>query len=128
MISEITKTATKVRKWCVRNRSSMPLTLKGMCAIASFRLSCELDKIKIEHRTVVTDTHVWVEIDDLVIDITASQFTGINQPLVIDKFNYNQIFCKKWEIPANHRYFRNKKTMVNYLRKSGWPEFQIPKS
>lgn len=112
--------ARKTRQWAVSNRGYFPPDLRGMCAIASHKLSLNLSKYRIPHRIAVTDQHVWIESYGLCIDITATQF-GLNPVVILPKEEYSLVL--NMNKPAM---FSDVNRFRKYLLQLGWYFDQIP--
>ena len=103
------------------NRGYFPKTLMGMCAVASHKLSTSLKQHGISSRLAVTDNHVWVEVGDICVDVTATQF-GKEPIIIMNRKNY----MSELNITQAPVRFRNPDIMKFHLAKSGWCFSQIP--
>lgn len=82
--NQVLSCAIDVRKWAeaanARRKRPKSERLNGWCAIASARLWRKLDAIGINstlHMAYhITGSHVFLTVDDFVIDVTATQFGG----------------------------------------------------
>ena len=101
-----------------------------MCATASFALYTELKKngydcTFVSGRFKDWCDHCWVEIDEMIVDITATQFSG-----KYDSGRFDKVFV----VPNTDDRYRaynsrsRRKTMGNLsnMQKSGWPKEQAP--
>lgn len=112
--------ARKTHRWAISNRGYFPPDLRGMCAIASHKLSQNLSKHRIPHRIAVTDQHVWIESYGLCIDITATQF-GLNPVVILPKDQYISVLNMNQPV-----LFRSIDKCRQFLIKSSWYFDQIP--
>lgn len=122
-VANFMKTPTKVHKiaWQVRvicEETWHAHDLEGMCAIASASLFNALKKHKFNPKFVLGTykllDHCWVELNDSIVDITASQF-GLDNITIIKK--------PSMEYLANHVSTTNKQILQS-LR--SWPIEQKP--
>ena len=89
---DIVTVARNVRKWAMRKRHGLDASpdLEGMCAIASYKLFLSL--LAAGHKDValcVNEEHAFVRCAEWVVDVTATQFSGM-------KFS-NAQFPKKYK-------------------------------
>ncbi len=134
---KIAKTALTVRNWCELNFSkykSFPDTLNGMCAIASADIHRRLKKQGVHSKICVAETedgfcHCYSMVDDLLIDVTASQFhMDIKRPLkrvligkypdIVNKYGRHW-FWETWLT------FNDANSLRIWQRKTNWPKSQI---
>jgi len=100
--------------------------LNGWCAIASGKLSRELAKNEIAHEIHVQSSdygcHVYVVVDDHVVDVTATQFPDFrNTPVLI-------MHCREAECYSYYNAaatFTNVEQLIKYQRKQNWSVNQI---
>lgn len=114
MDDRVTRVALAVRKIVAGHAMSIsyPPNLAGMCAIASFTLARALKDEGVSAQIMQGEAcggfgHCWVEVNDEVVDVTATQFAQYNKQLdkelvrfnVADKgkFQYNSM----WELGIN---------------------------
>jgi len=105
--------------------NDFPKDLTGLCAIASSELFTRLKRKGLSPVICLNvldscDCHVFVVVEDHIVDITATQFGKYNN-VVITEFIDNQ---KQWFWNA-HRAFTSVKELHNHQRKTGWIEDQI---
>lgn len=96
--------ARAIRAWCLDNRHrfskrGFDIDLLGMCAIASARLFDRLVKLGYTPIIAISESgnsgaHVFVVVDDHIIDVTASQF-GMREVEIIHTKMAHQWF---WQI------------------------------
>lgn len=72
---QILQIAKQVRTWAESNKGSFPINLEGMCMRASHKLYQELSRAGFKPSFYYSSRHVAITIDNLVIDVTATQFT-----------------------------------------------------
>jgi len=100
------------------NKSELPLSLAdfptGSCADASMLLGTYFKDNGIDGFILIKgkrgegsslETHYWLEKDDMLIDITADQFEGINEAIVITDTNssWHGTFAKEIRQEADYR-------------------------
>lgn len=68
----------QIEEWTKENLDVDPENLQGGCAIASYVLYKALIKLGCKPKFVMADSgfgsHCWIELEDMVIDLTATQF------------------------------------------------------
>lgn len=84
-LTEILKVAKKVRHWAdkLARRKGLDPSLCGLCAKASSRLWLELKNVGIQAKLLANYGHVFLEVGDFVVDITATQFRSYFSPVMI---------------------------------------------
>lgn len=86
--SNVLKIASAVRDGCemyaIQNNS--PRSLAGMCGMASWALKVALFPRKsiLQFGEVYKNGHCWIELDNYIIDITATQFSRFEPRIVYD--------------------------------------------
>lgn len=90
-------------------------TLRGACAIASVALQTSLERVYDRKSDFVTleawdgcycTCHCWVEMDDIAIDITATQFGNYPAVFIVAKENY-LIYKRSDELRGySHSFYR----------------------
>lgn len=119
-IIKINKIAIQSRRWAMRNRNKFNCdkSLAGMCGIASAYLHKSLTRNEIRSVIAVNDEHVFIVIDEYIIDITATQFGKKSICIVeIDKVNdYFWNICNK---------FSSVDDLREYQKNELWPIDQI---
>jgi hypothetical protein len=128
-ITTIRKIATQVRHWAeelaVANTYDFFPNLSGLCAIASAELWDRLTAGGAEARIVANELygegHCFVMIDDIMIDVTATQFG--QQKIVVGKWRCNDI-CRYWEI---HYVFNTPQDLLSWQIEGKWPDEQLAK-
>jgi hypothetical protein len=96
-----------------------------MCATASFALYTELKKngydcVFVSGRFKDWCDHCWVEIDGMIVDITATQFSGIEDDVLVVPSNDDRYK------PYSSRSRRKNMGNLSNMQKSGWPKEQAP--
>lgn len=127
-MSDIISIARLTRRWALRNRFRFGFSksLAGMCAIASFKLSENLDKSGIEHELVMTHTHVWVQVNGCAVDITASQF-GHRAIVHMPTREYWTHIAKPAKIDRQTaRTYKDRAELRAYMVKKRWKSDQLP--
>lgn len=106
--------AEQVREKAVENLTTMyhfPSDLGGACGICSFALKESIKKHYSDAKPIVKSgyfnapvrerDHCWLEVDGLIIDITATQF-GNYEPIIITDIN-SKFYCDGTDIPHYKR-------------------------
>ena len=99
--------------------------LSGWCAIASMKISRKLKKAGIPHKLHIAvenycERHVFVTVNDYLIDVTATQF-GIRKSVVVRQFSKAQ----EYEFWRSKHSFDDINSLKNHMIKTGWPTAQI---
>lgn len=127
-MSDIISIARLTRRWALRTRLRYGFgnKLTGMCAIASFRLSENLEKHGIKHELVMTHTHVWIQVNGHALDITATQFG--HPPIVympIRDYWINVAIPAKIDKQTTRTY-KDRADLRAYMVKKRWKSDQLP--
>lgn len=121
--------ATDVRNWAdlYAEEHRMSQNLCGMCAIASAELWRELVDAKFKPIIGVwTDqedihwmvSHVFIKLDDYVLDVTATQFNGMEDIPVYFAHHRTAEARGKW---YNHTHiFETPGHLIKWQKKTGW--------
>lgn len=103
--------------------------LNGWCAIASVELWRQLDREGIAaeiHGWVCPQhgvtAHVFLVVDDHVVDITATQFKKMKAPIV---FIEHKKKAERWDWYQAEHIFTNPKDLIKWQKKSRWNPGQI---
>lgn len=124
--------AQYVRKWAekhsrlVKNKDFDIYNLDCMCGYASTILFVMLKEHQIENvKFHSTDTHCYLTIDDVIVDITATQFHSKLKTVYISK--RNKLFDKQWYKYAQvyHSLEDIYKAMHHTNTETGFPESQF---
>ena len=129
-MDEIRRAASMVRNWCQEVRFQFRKTgydneLTGMCAIASAKLFDTLEQLGYNPTIAVSDnddaSHVFVIVDDFIVDVTATQF-GRNPIEIVHAKTATEWY---WQI-----YYEcdSIKSLVKHQKRNGWPSWQIASS
>lgn len=118
--------AKRARAWA-QAEAGPHHNLCGWCAKASARLYAELSAHGIKPAICMTNTenqgsHVFLLLDDHVVDVTATQFQEFeNKPVVImhSKEAEQHYFYQPSEM------FDTPARLRSYQRRHGWPEYQM---
>lgn len=85
IVEQLERIATQCRLWAERankirpQHKRFPPSLKGMCAIATARVVNELHRHKVTNAVAIANVgHCFAMVDDIVVDVTASQFSRPN--------------------------------------------------
>lgn len=121
--------ARKVRAWAEErdDKQQHPTgDLNGWCAIASGKLSRELAKNEIAHELHVQSSdygcHVYVVVDDHVVDVTATQFPEFqNTPVLV--MHCREAEC--YDFYKSSANFTTVEQLIKYQRKQNWSTNQI---
>lgn len=119
------KIISQTRKWAMRNRHKYNVSsdLSCMCAIASAKLFKNLKKININSTLTLSDYHCWIELKDIIIDITASQFCE-TPILIMEKNLYYKILKEKDYLEEEIFHYNNYKIFLKHMKL--WPKTQRP--
>lgn len=127
--THIKSIARAVRSWAEEkdNRRKYPtMNLNGWCAIASAELSRRLAADGYHHEIMLSECedgcHVFVVVDDYIVDVTATQFGPfIDVPVV---FQHHKELQQYWFYQPV-RWFESAEVLRKYQRREGWPRDQI---
>lgn len=125
---DVISIARYTRRWAMRNRLRFGFgrSLAGMCAIASFKLSENLDKHGIDNELVMTHTHVWVQVNGRVLDITATQF-GYPPIIHMPVRDYWITVANPAKIDKQTtRTYKDRAELRAYMIKKRWKSDQLP--
>lgn len=123
--SDILKLAECTRSWAelarlkTRSEGHFSADLCGMCAIASAHLHEVLKNAGVKTTIVANYDHVFLMIDDMVLDITATQFG--DYPKVL--YRRHSELSEFWR---RDREFETVQALCQYVW--NWPEHQQPMS
>ena len=125
--SYVAMVATQVRYWAESRAPKEDHRLDGWCAIASARLFSELDKqgIKSEIHVWVApsgEAHVYVVVDDHVVDVTATQFREFRSSFVVI---IHQREAEQYEFYRTVEVFHSVKDLRKWQKKGRWPARQM---
>lgn len=122
----VEKVAHDVRNWAEKKAGEGD-DLCGFCAIASAELHRRLKKLGIETELHLWDDsdyscHVFLVVDDYVVDVTATQFWEFNNRRVV-------VLPKKaaeaYEFYNTSAVFKEPPALKRWQKKTGWPEDQM---
>jgi hypothetical protein len=127
-LTRVHEIALEVRSWCENeaDKARREDNLVGYCAIASAELHKRLMKVGIQSEIHMHNgdflSHVFLTVEDHVVDVTATQFSEFRyHPVVI-------IHCKEAQ---QYEFFETDETFVDvmslrkYQAKYKWPANQI---
>tara|TARA_R110000868_G_scaffold391553_1_gene661767 strand:+ start:137 stop:547 length:411 start_codon:yes stop_codon:yes gene_type:complete len=126
--------ATDVRYWAegVAEGTYKEGDLNGMCAIASAELWRHLNRkgIKAElHGWICPQdeqsAHVFLVVDDHVVDITATQFSKLKNKIV---FIEHKKMAERWDWYRSQDVFNDPKELIRWQKTWGWPGDQVARS
>lgn len=128
-MEEVRKTMEQVRDWCMNNRYAInsrgyDRDLCGMCCIASARLFESLQSLGYSPVLAISEgkygsAHCFIVLDDLVLDITATQFNAEAISIVHEKLAEQHW----WWIAT--KLFYSVDALVKYQRRVGFPKHQL---
>lgn len=122
----IREIAQKVRVWAENkahnSNGRYPPNLMGLCAISSARLHMELENKSIDATLNLADGHVFVMVDDYIVDVTATQFSEfsdtkiniIHERMVSDQYYYDV-----------RQKFKTRLQLVREQSRQNWPDDEI---
>lgn len=94
------KIRRRLKKYAKSGLNSFdPNDLEGACTTAAYLTFLYLKDKKLKPTICLASNHAWVELDNLVIDLTATQF-GVKRAVYITE---------------KQKYFKNKKLSVDYF-------------
>lgn len=122
---KVIKIATETRLWAEKHEYAFHADLKCMCAIASAELFKRLKNEKYEPQLHVAihgigGSHVYVYLNNYIIDITATQFAHKEKVVIKRKIPFT-IFNWYWR--ANKK-FKSVKKLIEFQHKTGWSKNQ----
>lgn len=112
--------AQNVRNWAEDRDWHSIKTLYGFCAKASARLHTLLVKEGIPAKIGCNDHHVYVIVDNYIVDVTATQFGPWETVTVLPLEEAGKY--KHWEA---QQIKHSAKELVGYQRRMGWPSDQL---
>lgn len=121
--------AQRVRNWCQEKADWSDYNaddLNGWCAIAAGQLHRELSKLGIRSTIHMYDQygecHVFVVVDDHVVDVTATQFREFShKPVVLMHMKEAEVY----EFYRSDRIFDSVHALRQHQRADGWNSRQI---
>ena len=130
-MAQVHEIALEVRSWCEKeaDKAGRTDTLVGYCAIASAELFRRLEKAgifsEIHMHNSFRVSHVYLLIDDHVVDVTATQFSEFRyQPVVI--IHYKE--AEQHSFYHSDEIFGTAKDLRKFQTDAGWPNNQIAKA
>jgi len=126
--SNVMAIATDVRYWAEGRASDDRPDLLGWCARASAELFKQLKaedidaEIHVWTAGVGEEAHVFVVVDDHIVDVTATQFKEFAEtPVVI--LHYKE--AQAYEFYQTVHVFHSITELLSYQKKSRWPGSQL---
>ena len=120
--------AREVREWTEMQNNKREYhseDLVGWCAIASAQLSRRFVVEEIPHRICMCEDdigcHVFLIVDDHVVDVTATQFIAYEKEPVVIIHEREASACWYYQIS---REFQTPSELRRYQQKVGWPSDQ----
>lgn len=127
--TEVLSVAQKVRKWACAHaaRYNRDRSLSGYCAIASAKLHQYLTEVGINAELHLFDgagSHVFVVVDDHIVDVTATQFPEFKEtPIVI----MHTKEAEQYYFYATVKTFKSSLRLRDHQIRTGWPKHQTVK-
>ena len=127
----IKQVATQVRYWAEARAEGTRAEgdLNGMCAIASAELWRHLMLLGFRLEIHVwlcpmdgESSHVFLVVDDHVVDITATQFSELREHIV---YIAHKREAERWEWYQTMEVFDTPKDLVRWQKKTKWPADQV---
>lgn len=115
---EILFLANKTRNFIITRYKSS----ETFCAISSSLLSVDLHDAEIKHEIVGNNRHVFLKLNDYILDVTADQFGFYDQIEFFKISNLKEHTPYYWNIEFA---FKNYKELVEYQNINSWPLDQI---
>jgi hypothetical protein len=124
--AQLTAIALRIRKRIVEQDGGWEPTLAGYCAIASADLWRALasHNIKAEihaWESPNAECHVFLNVDDWILDITATQFKETRNEKVFLCHSRDQSFYFYETVKT----FENPKQLIKWQQDSKWPQHQL---
>ena len=130
-LARVHEIALEVRSWCEKeaDKAGRPDSLMGYCAIASAELFRRLEKVgifaEIHMQNGGWGSHVYLVVDDHVVDVTATQFSQFSgTPVVI--IHYKE--AEQHDFYQSNEIFGTPKDLRKFQAKTKWPNNQIAKA
>ena len=130
-LTRVHEIALEVRSWCEKeaDKAGRPDSLMGYCAIASAELFRRLEKAgifaEIHMQTGFDGSHVYLVVEDHVVDVTATQFGEFRyQPVVI--IHYKE--AEQHYFYQSDEIFGTPKDLRKFQARAKWPNNQIAKA
>jgi len=125
-LDKVKQIALRVREWAEVVRENTPQSdsygwyddLCGMCAICSYELARRLKRAGFYPRVHVNESHSFVRVNKVIVDVTATQFGYRERVLIRSKSPGDW-----WNDGRSFR-FGDKRGMKRAFR--GWPKEQKP--
>lgn len=123
----VRKTAESVRSWCIENMHQLNKRgydkhLTGMCAIASAKLFDRLEQLGYTPTIGIAElddsSHVFVLVDDFIVDVTATQFGRNSVEIIHSKLATDWY----WQL---HYECYSIKELLKHQKRNGWPSYQM---
>lgn len=123
-------TALKVRKWAELQsiKSRMPANLEGMCARASAELFNQLSAVGVRAELHAYEdgdgaAHVFTVVDDIVVDVTATQFGRLQKHKVFVMHLREAEAMYPWYVASE--IFHTVSALVKWQVRTEFPKNQI---
>lgn len=120
--------AGRVRKWteAVAKGNHGEHTLCGYCAISAAEMFRQLSKSGFKPKIHAWRensgmSHVYVVLDDHVVDVTATQFDELAR---VKSFIAHQKEAERWKWYQSGFIFNDVQELINWQERSGWPSYQ----
>lgn len=132
-LATIRRIAVYVRKWAEKNVHKFNTydDLSGMCAVCSSMISKLLERRGIAHRICESEgwsgNHVFITVDRMIIDVTASQFNyEFPDVIVMPRKQWREMVKltgdEDWW--KTRRVHRSRQALREHQEANGWPEEQ----
>jgi hypothetical protein len=108
---------SQVEIWTKHNPDIDEYDLAGACAIASYTLYRCLIKLGYQPKLIMADSgcgcHCWVELNNYIIDLTATQFNkALPKVLIVSKYSYKKLIPEL----KNYKTLSNNKNAVKFIK------------
>ena len=122
---KVIQIATETRKWAEKHEYAFHKDLKCLCAIASVELFKRLKNEKFKPQLKVAihgmgGSHVFVVVDNHIVDITATQFGHTKKVVVQPKKDFTILH---WYWRSN-KTFKTHKKLIEFQQKTRWSKNQ----
>ena len=128
-LTKVYEVALEVRAWAEDHATKAGHTiidLNGWCAIASAELHNRLKRLDIQSELHMAmeeiGCHVFVMVDDYIVDVTATQFREFRNDAVVMRHGKELMdYCYY----QSKEVFQSSKNLRSFQRKEQWPREQI---
>jgi hypothetical protein len=128
-LAKVYSVALEVRAWAEEaseKSGNTVIDLNGWCAIASAELHNRLKRVGIDSELHMAmehiGCHVFVVVDDYIVDVTATQFKEFRNETIV--MRHNKELMDYWFYQSSEA-FPSSKSLRRFQRREQWPMEQI---